>query len=141
MKKILWMVLALGLGSAFADKRPNIVFLMADDHQAFSMGCAGNGQVLTPNMDRLAARGVVFDGCYSTSPLCMASRATVFTGMFEYKTGCNFLTGKLSADDWNNLSYAVLLRQAGYRTAFAGKWGFPLEVEDYQSQFDKWGGF
>ena len=121
--------------------RPNVVFLMADDHRAFSMGCAGNRQIETPNLDRLADRGVLFDRCYATSPLCMASRATVFTGMYEYKTGCNFATGKLSGANWNNLSYAVLLRQAGYRTAFAGKWGFPLDVPDYPKHFDKWGGF
>jgi arylsulfatase A-like enzyme len=71
----------------------------------------------------------------------MASRATVMTGMYEYKTGGNFQTGLLSAGDWNNLAYPVQLRKAGYRTAFAGKWGFPLDVSDYAEQFDKWGGF
>lgn len=132
---------ACGRAHAGTDRPPNIVFLMADDHRASSMGCVGDRQIRTPNMDKLADRGVLFTRCYATSPLCMASRASVFTGMYEYKTGCNFQTGKLPAEDWNNLSYAVLLRQAGYRTAFAGKWGFPLEVKDYPSHFDKWGGF
>lgn len=120
--------------------KPNIVFVMADDHRAYSLGCMGDRQIHTPNLDRLAERGLLFERCYATSPLCMASRATVMTGLYEYKTGCNFLTGKLSAADWES-SYPVLLREAGYRTAFAGKWGFPLEVRGYAKQFDKWGGF
>ncbi len=121
--------------------RPNIVFLMADDHQAMAMGCMGNSEIATPNLDALAGKGVVFERCYASSPLCMASRATVFTGMYEYKTGCNFSTGKVSADDWNDLSYATLLRRAGYRTAFAGKWGFGVDIPDHSAAFDKWGGF
>ncbi len=128
-------------GKTWANSRPNIVFMMADDHQAGAMGCMGNREIETPNLDSLASGGLLFERCYATSPLCMASRATVFTGMYEYKTGCNFSTGKLSVADWNGLSYAVLLRQAGYRTAFAGKWGFPLDVKDYPDAFDKWGGF
>ena len=120
--------------------KPNIVFLMADDHRAYSLGCVGDRQIHTPNLDRLARQGLLFQRCYATSPLCMASRATVMTGLYEYKTGCNFSTGKLSAADWRR-SYPVLLREAGYRIAFAGKWGFPLEARDYAQQFHKWGGF
>ena len=128
-------------GAARNRKRPNIVFLMADDHRAFSMGCVGDTHIKTPHLDALAAKGVRFENCYATSPLCMAARATVFTGMYEYKTGCNFQTGKLSASDWNGLAYPILLKKAGYRTAFAGKWGFPLDEPGYAGQFDKWGGF
>ena len=88
-------------------RRPNIVFLMADDHRASAMGAMGDRYIHTPNLDTLAAKGIMFRRCYATSPLCMASRATVFTGMYEYKTGCNFLTGRLSAKDWNKLSYRM----------------------------------
>jgi len=131
---------ARGAGGGRGAVRPNIVFLMADDHRAYSLGCMGDRQIQTPSLDRLAEQGLVFERCYATSPLCMASRATVMTGLYEYKTGCNFATGKLSARDWAS-SYPVLLRKAGYRVAFAGKWGFPLEVRGYARQFDKWGGF
>jgi arylsulfatase A-like enzyme len=113
---------------------------MADDHRALSLGSRGNKEIITPNLDQLARDGISFTRCYATSPLCMASRATVMTGMFEYKTGCNFQTGKLSAQDWGQ-SYPVLMKRAGYRIAFAGKWGFPITVADYQETFDKWGGF
>jgi len=109
--------------SEAADTRPNIVFLMADDHRAYALGCMGDEQIETPNLDRLAERGVLFERCYAPSPLCMASRATVMTGLYEYKTGCNFQTGALSIDRWSQ-SYPLLLKQAGYRIAFAAKWGF-----------------
>ena len=75
----------------------------------------------------------------------MASRATIFTGMFEYKTGCNFEHGALLREHWEK-SYPVLLRGAGYMTAVAGKFGF--EVTDTpgkkgvlpEDDFDRWGG-
>ena len=76
-----------------ADDRPNIVFLMADDQCANSMGCYGTPKAQTPNLDRLASEGMVFDNHYVTTAICMASRANVMTGMFEYKTGCNFMHG------------------------------------------------
>mgnify|MGYP003634346653 CR=1 FL=1 len=121
-------------------KTPNIVFLMADDHRSLALGSRGNEEIMTPNLDQLAKDGISFTRCYATSPLCLASRATVMTGMYEYKTGCNFSTGKLSAADWAR-SYPILMREAGYLTAFAGKWGFPTEALNYAEQFDKWGGF
>ena len=73
---------------------PNIVFLFADDQCTYSVGCYGNSDVRTPNMDQLARDGVVFDKHYNTTAICMASRANVFTGMYEYKTGCNFWSWK-----------------------------------------------
>ena len=125
-------------------KRPNFVFLMADDQNVDSMGCYGTINVKTKNLDQLAADGMVFDNHYTTTAICMASRANVLTGMFEYKTGCNFSHGPLLRSTWNQ-SYPVLLRQAGYLTAFAGKIG--LEVADAPKQksqlpkndFDWWG--
>ena len=73
----------------------NIVFLFADDQCTYSVGCYGNKDVRTPNMDQLARDGVVFDKHYNTTAICMASRANVFTGMYEYKTGCNFGHGNM----------------------------------------------
>jgi arylsulfatase A-like enzyme len=124
------------------DPKPNIIFFMADDHQAMTLGCMGNTQVKTPTLDSLAAKGLIFDKAYATSPICMPSRATVMTGMYEYKTGCNFNTGALSTLDWKETSYPMLLKKNGYSIAFAGKWGYKLEDSyDYISDFDAWGGF
>jgi len=131
---------------AAADDRPNLVFLMADDQCTYSMGCYGNKDVQTPNLDRLARKGMVFDKHYDTTAICMASRATVMTGMFEFKTGCNFMHGAMVKDTWEK-SYPVLLKEAGYRTAFAGKFGFGVTVKPngkkfsgIEQSFDKWGG-
>ena len=100
------------------DKRPNIIFLLSDDQAVRTMGCYGAPGVQTPNLDRLGADGMIFDCHYDTTAICMASRANVMTGMFEYKTGCNFEHGTMAEVHWKR-SYPVLLRKAGYRTAFA----------------------
>lgn len=130
-----------------ADERPNIIFLMADDQATYSMGCYGAPEARTPNLDQLASEGIVFDSHYDTTAICMASRANVMTGLYEYRTGCNFEHGPMMRDIWQK-SYPILLRKAGYTTAFAGKFGF--EVKDSpdakgkgvlpEDDFDRWGG-
>lgn len=128
-----------------ADDRPNIIFLMADDQCSYSMGCYGTPNAKTPNLDRLAGNGMVFDNHYDTTAICMGSRANVMTGMFEYKTGCNFEHGPLMKEHWMK-SYPMLLREAGYATAFAGKFGFEVAAKPGRkgvlpaSDFDRWGG-
>lgn len=147
MKPIHFIAATLISASASqAASKPNIVYLMSDDQSTYSLGCYGNTDVKTPNIDRLGADGIVFDRHYNTTAICMASRASVMTGMYEYKTGCNFSHGDMLTSTWKK-SYPILLRKAGYRTAFAGKFGFelketpegekrPLPAED----FDMWGG-
>ena len=126
-------------------RRPNIVFLMADDQCTYSMGCYGTPGAKTPNLDSLARDGLVFDNHYDTTAICMASRANVMMGMFEYKTGCNFETGALLREHWVR-SYPILVRQAGYKTAFAGKFGFEVtntpgkKGQLPESDFNRWGG-
>ena len=120
--------------------RPNIIYLMADDQNVLSVGCYGNTEVQTPNMDKLGQKGIIFNRHYNTTAICMASRATVFTGMYEYKTGTNFDHGDMKPEVWSK-SYPVLLREAGYLTAFAGKFGFDVEGRGLcESDFDFWGG-
>lgn len=121
-------------------RRPNIIYLMADDQNLGSVGCYGNPEVQTPEMDRLGQDGVIFDRHYNTTAICMASRANVFTGMYEYKTGTNFNHGDMKPDVWSK-SYPMLLREAGYLTAFAGKFGLLVEGQGLcESDFDMWGG-
>ncbi|MCA9129048.1 MAG: sulfatase-like hydrolase/transferase [Planctomycetales bacterium] len=129
-----------------AADRPNIVMLLADDQCKYSMGCYDTPSAKTPNLDQLARDGMVFDRHYDSTAICMASRATIFTGMYEYKTGCNFESGHLLRDIWRQ-SYPMLLKQAGYRIAFAGKFGVELIDAPGQKQgqlaaadFDSWGG-
>ena len=141
---LVWLFLAVHAVCA-ADQRPNIVFLFADDQCTYSMGCYGTPKVKTPHMDQLARDGIVFDNHYDTTAICMGSRANVMTGMYEYKTGCNFEHGPLLQDHWDK-SYPLLLRNAGYQTAFAGKFGFVVAERPKskgrlpESDFDMWGG-
>ena len=128
-----------------AEERPNIVFLLADDQCTYSMGCYGTPDVQTPNMDQLARDGMIFDCHYDTTAICMASRANIMTGMYEYKTGCNFDHGAMLSEHWHR-SYPMLLRAEGYQTAFAGKFGFEISQQpDIKGtlpvqDFDLWGG-
>lgn len=125
MKKILFMLACL-LGSlVVAVERPNFVFLFTDDQSYKAMGCMGNTEIHTPNMDALGEQGFIFDRHYNTTAICMASRATVMTGMLEYKHGCNFQHGSMTQAIFQK-SFPVLLREAGYYTGFAGKFGFPV---------------
>ena len=89
------LVLATALPGGFAGERLNLVFLLSDDQNTLSMGCYGNADVQTPNLDRLAKAGMAFDRHYDTTAICMASRANIVTGMFEYKNGCNFDHGPI----------------------------------------------
>ena len=122
-------------------EKPNIIFLFADDQNTLSVGCYGNSEVQTPNMDKLGEDGIIFDKHYNTTAICMASRANVMTGMYEYKTGTNFSHGDMSQKIWSK-SYPVLLREAGYLTAFAGKFGLKVKGHGYECGefFDRWGG-
>jgi arylsulfatase A-like enzyme len=78
-----------------ANSRPNIVFLFTDDQTVGAMGCYGNKEIITPHMDKLAAEGVRFRSHYNSTAICMASRASVMTGLYEYRHGCNFSHGDL----------------------------------------------
>jgi len=129
-----------------AEGKWNLIFLLSDDQTTYSMGCYGNEDVKTPHMDQLAAEGMIFDNHYDTTAICMASRGSIFTGLFEYRTGCNFDHGHLLEKKWAK-SYPMLLRAAGYRTAFAGKFGIEIAEKPEskkgrlaEDDFDKWGG-
>jgi arylsulfatase A-like enzyme len=145
-RKLCLLLTLIPLLSNGAKNRPNVVFLLSDDQSAYSLGCYGNPDIKSPNVDRLAEDGMVFDNHYDTTAICMASRASVMTGMFEYKHGTNFSHGDMMLDTWKK-TYPILLREAGYQTAFAGKFGFDLRESPKgkrlplpEKDFDKWGG-
>jgi len=144
LKAVLGTAAAVSLGrrafGAPPKRRPNIIYLMADDQCSYTVGCYGNKDVKTPQMDKLGRDGVIFDNHYDTTSICMASRANVMTGKYEYKTGCNFSHGNMKADLWRD-SYPMRLRKAGYFTAFAGKFGFVVGGKNLcENDFDMWGG-
>ncbi len=140
------LVAAIGIGladwSAAVAAPPNIVFLLSDDQTAMAVGCYGNAQIQTPHLDRLAHDGVRFTNHYNTTSICMASRCSVLTGLYEYRHGCNFEHGDLERRFFVR-SYPVRLRESGYFTGFAGKIGFVLQgepFEAFETFFDQWAG-
>ncbi|MDF1813258.1 MAG: sulfatase [Verrucomicrobiales bacterium] len=139
MFRFLSLLFIVGFSLCSAAERPNIIFLFADDQTFDSLGCYGNQDVKTPHIDKLSKEGLTFDHYYNTTAICMASRANVLTGMYEYKTGCNFGKGDLTPEIFAK-SYPVLLRKSGYVTAIAGKIGVEVEgVGLPEDDFDWWG--
>jgi arylsulfatase A-like enzyme len=104
-----------------AQAKPNIVFIMADQLAAQFLPFHGHPLVKTPYLSRLAAEGVVFDNCYSTSPLCSPARATIMNGLLPSRTGVydNAAEFPSSIPTW-----AHYLRLAGYKTCLSGKMHF-----------------
>ena len=107
---------------AAAPSRPNIVFLLTDDQRWDTLGCMGNPIIRTPHIDRMASLGLVFENMFVTTSICMASRASLFTGQYTRSHGVDNFSKPLSPEGFA-LSYPERLRAAGYRTGFVGKYG------------------
>ena len=127
-----------GLASAVSARsqrrsRPNFIFLMADDHAGYVMGCDGNHRAETPNLDRLAAESVRFSQHYCNSPMCTPSRQSLLTGQLPHATGVTRLMTPLKD---GKPTIARQLKQAGYRTAVYGKMHFQKAAFPGQHGFD-----
>ena len=130
-----------------AAEKPNIVFILVDDLGPEWISAYGAEDIETPNIDKLASRGMKFDNAYSM-PQCTPTRATLLTGQYPFRhgwtnhwdvprwgAGCHF-------DPKHNLTFARLIRDAGYATGVAGKW----QINDFRIQpnilkrhgFDEW---
>lgn len=116
-------------GGVPAAESPNIILFLADDLGADELGCYGNREHQTPNLDRLAAEGLRLDSFYAT-PLCTPTRVAVMTGQYGFRNGYLGMQNEAfkPAPDSpqrelaNHLTHADILKTAGYRTAQAGKW-------------------
>ena len=111
--------LALTVGTA-AD-RPNIVFFFTDDQTTSTIGCYGNAVVQSPNIDKLAAEGTRFDNAFVSHPICWVSRKTILTGLYGRSLGTPEKPDSARAEVVEEL-YSDILRSAGYRTGYYGKW-------------------
>jgi arylsulfatase A-like enzyme len=123
---------------AAGGRKPNILFVLADDHRADALGCMGNGIVQTPELDRLAREGVIFDNHFCTTPICCASRASIMLGQYAGTHGINDFKTPLSAGQVKQ-TYWHQLKEAGYHIGFIGKFGvgdkMPGEAFDYWKAF------
>jgi choline-sulfatase len=102
-------------------RRPNFLFILADDHAGYALGCDGNPLAQTPNLDRLASEGTRFAQHYCNSPVCTPSRQSFFTGQLPHAAGVTRLRTQLDA---GKPTLAKQFRTAGYRTAVFGKMHF-----------------
>nr|6HR5_A Chain A, Alpha-L-rhamnosidase/sulfatase (GH78) [Formosa agariphila KMM 3901] len=115
-------------------EKPNIIFILTDDQRFDAIGYAGNKFVNTPEMDKLAQQGTYFDHAIVTTPICAASRASLWTGLHERSHNFNFQTGNVREEYMNN-AYPKLLKNNGYYTGFYGKYG--VRYDNLESQFDE----
>ncbi len=124
---------------------PNIVLIFTDNQQAATLACYGNSEVHTPNLDRLAEQGMVFDNAFCPNAFCSPCRASVLTGLLPSQHGVHSWIDDRNMNEWpidwhalNGLrTLPATLQSAGYKTALSGKYhlGEPTKSMD---GFDYW---
>ncbi len=127
LPKLTVAVLLMARISVGADSRPNVLFIMSDDHTAQAVGVYAT--VLkplnpTPTLDKLAAEGITFDNAFCVNSICTPSRACIITGQYPHVNGVFDLGGRIKPE---NQTLPILFRQAGYQTAMIGKWHLKTE--------------
>ncbi|WP_037302380.1 sulfatase family protein [Runella limosa] len=138
MKKTALIVIAFGLTLGMGllsfkpkDKRPNILILFSDDHALQAISAYGSPYIKTPNIDRLAKEGAVYQNMFCTNSLCAPSRATLLTGKYSHKNGHR---DNLTKFDASQPMYPKYLQAAGYQMGWIGKW----HLEATPQYFDYW---
>jgi arylsulfatase A-like enzyme len=114
--------LSLHLACAADDQKPNILFIMSDDHTAQAVGAYATllkDLNPTPTIDTLAAEGITFDNAFCTNAICTPSRACIITGQYPHVNGVVDLNGVIKPE---NQTLPILMRGGGYQTAMIGKW-------------------
>ncbi|MHA6513420.1 sulfatase family protein [Tessaracoccus sp. Z1128] len=115
--------------------RPNLIFIMSDDHAAHAISAYGSRVNRTPHIDRLAAEGIRLDRVYCTNSICTPSRATILTGTYSHVNGACSIFSEL---DYRVPAYSQVLHMAGYQTAIYGKWHLGTSKMANPRGFDDW---
>jgi len=128
-----------------SQKRPNILLIMSDNHMAELLGCYGNTEIHSPNLDQLAGQGMQFNNAYCVNAMCSPCRASVLTGLMPSQHGIHTWLDDRIMDrwpaNWNGLAEFItlpeILKEGGYKTALIGKYhlGDPSAA---QNGFDHW---
>ncbi len=123
----LTLLVWLSAAAALAAERPNILYIMSDDHAAHAIG-AYQGRLAkldpTPNIDRLAKEGARLRNVFCCNSICTPSRATIITGQYSHTNGVTTLTGSVPPE---RQTLPLLMKEAGYETAMIGKWHLKQE--------------
>ncbi|MCC2685202.1 MAG: sulfatase, partial [Paenibacillaceae bacterium] len=101
------------------NNKPNIVYIMSDDHGYQAIGCYGSRINQTPNLDRIAEGGMRLDRCFCTNSICAPSRAVILSGKYSHLNGVKTLADNF---DGRQVTFPKLLQGSGYQTAMIGKW-------------------
>ena len=125
-------ILILIVSLATAQQRPNIVVIISDDHAYQAISAYGGKLMKTPNIDRIAKEGVLFNKAYVTNSICGPSRAVILTGKYSHKNG--FKDNEHSTFDGSQDSFIKQLSANGYQTAWIGKW----HLESQPQGFNYW---
>ncbi len=124
-------------GRTAQGKKPNIIFILADDYGIGGLSCYGSDRFKTPNLDELAHGGIRFEHCFAM-PLCAPTRGVCMTGRYPFRTGVvDNGAGKAAHPD-KEVCIAKVMKQAGYATAVAGKWR-QLQYFSTKEDGQRWG--
>lgn len=139
-RPLTWLVLLIAVlfGSNLRAERPNVLFVLCDDHRFDCLGAAGHPFLETPHIDSLARDGAMLTHTYVTTSLCSPSRASILTGLYAHN---HRVVDNYHPVDPNLVFFPQQLQKEGYQTAFIGKWHMGGDIDDPQRGFDHWVAF
>ncbi len=128
MKELIVILFSVFPLSVFiVEGRPNILFIMSDDHTSQAIGAYGGRLAKlnpTPTIDRLAKEGMLFENAFCSNSICAPSRATIITGQYAHTCDSHDLSGRI---EWQRQYLAKEMKKVGYHTAMIGKWHLKME--------------